>query len=325
MEHHSEILQWAKHHLTCNKKINVFTHHIVVETSYSVVYKIETSQGIVYLKQVPHPLFLELHLLQLLHDSQCENIPEVLGDSSKLNCFLTTSCGEMSLRHLFHGKINFDILKQGISNYTNIQRQLENQIEQLITIGIPDWRLQKLPELYKKLIHNERLLIEDGLTKKEIQQLHSLSNACVELAEKISQYNIPDTIDHRDFHENNMLLDEKTGAINIIDWGEAVITHPFFSLNTCLWNLTYFYKITASDSHYHQLQSHCVSSWLNLYDEITLLKILKITNQLLGVYAALEYERLYQITKDQSKTIQQEHPGSIAGCLRTFLKSWDSQ
>lgn len=320
MKGHEKALQWAKHDLSSNRKIDILNHQVVVETSYSIVYKIETSQGAVYLKQVPAPLFLELRVLRFLHDSNCKNIPEVLSDNPGLNCFITRSCGETSLRHLFHGKINFDMLKQGITHYTSIQRQLETQIESLLAIGVPDWRFHRLPELYQKLIQNEQLLIEDGLTEKEIHHLQHLATTCTELAEKISQYNIPDTIDHRDFHENNMVLDEKTGSINIVDWGEGVISHPFFSLNTCLWNLTYFYEGIESDPRYHQLQSHCVKPWLNLYDEATLLKILGTANKLLGVYAALDYERLYQMTRNQSKTVQHEHPGSIAGCLRTFLK-----
>ena len=71
---------------------------------------------------------------------------------------------------------------------------------------------------------------------------------------------------------------------------------------------------------YRQIQSKCIAPWLNLYDEKTLLKLLNIANQLLGIYAALEYEQLYVATQNNpTRTIQQEKPRSIAGCLRSFL------
>ena len=296
-------------------------HRIVVETSYSIVYQIETTHGVVYLKQVPKALFLEPQTIRFLHQHGCKNIPSLIAENDDLNCFITTACGTISLRHLFNGDVNFDQLKQGIENYTNIQRLLENNIQPMISLGTPDWSLNKFTALYGQLIQQTQLLMDDGLTKKEIDLLHQLYPTCLRLCETLSKYNIPETINHCDFHENNMLLDEKSGAINIIDWGETVIAHPFLSLNGCLWNITYFNKIMQTDVIYRQLQSQCVAPWFNLYDETTLLEVLDTANQLLGIFAALSYERLYDMTKNQSKTVQQEHPGSIAGCLRTFLQS----
>jgi hypothetical protein len=97
------------------------------------------------------------------------------------------------------------------------------------------------------------------------------------------------------------------------------ISHPFFSLNGCLWNLTYFNKLQLTDPMYEQLQIECIAPWLNLHDEKTLLSLFNIANQLLGIYAALEYERLYVATHNLTKTLQQDKKGSIAGCLRAFL------
>ena len=157
------------------------------------------------------------------------------------------------------------------------------------------------------------------MTEEEINHLHQLHQTCINLCERLSEYKIPETLTHCDFHDNNMLLDNTTQEINIIDWGETVIAHPFFSLNGCLWNMTYFYAAKETDLIYKNLQLAGVTSWVNLYDETQLLTILNLANQLQGVFAALSYERIYVATKNQRKTVQQEHYGSIAGCLRTFI------
>lgn len=52
---------------------------------------------------------------------------------------------------------------------------------------------------------------------------------CQQLCDMLSKHSIPEAFSHSDFRENNLLLDKKTGSINIIDWGETVIAHPFFS------------------------------------------------------------------------------------------------
>lgn len=312
-------LQWAIQYLASYKKIEIVNHEIVAETAYSVVYKIETTQNIIYLKQTPEALFLEPKTLAFLHQQGCKNVPELIAENNELHCFLMSSCGDVSLRHLFNSQVDLKKINQGVFNFTSIQRLLENNVQQLITLGTPDWRLDKLPSLYYQLIQQDNLLIEDGLTVEELDRLHQLYSTCIKLCDALSQYNIPETINHCDFHENNMLLDRKTGDISIIDWGETVISHPFFSLNGCLWNITYFNTIKQADPEYNTIQSQCIEAWKDLHNEEQLLEAFHITNQLNGIFAALGYEQMYIATKEQTITVQHEHPGSIAGCLRSFL------
>lgn len=312
MNQSEQALQWSAEYLASD----TFNYQKIVQTSYSVVYKIETTQDTFYLKQTPEKLFIESKTLAFLNKEGCRNIPERIAENSDLYCFIMRACGDDSLRQLFKGHVDADQLKQGILNYTIIQRLLENKLQQLLSLGIPDWRLHRIASLYYQLIEQDKLLLDDGLTEKEINRLHQLYPACIKLCEDLSRYRIPETINHCDFHENNMLLDKKTGAINIIDWGETVISHPFFSLNGCLWNITHFNKLKQTDLIYSQLQLQCIASWLDLYNGEELLNIFNIANQLNGIYAALAYEKIYIATKQSA---QQEHPGSIAGCLRSFL------
>ena len=83
---------------------------------------------------------------------------------------------------------------------------------------------------YATLIQQEPLLIADGLTNIELKQLSKLSPKLTEICEKLSQYPLPDTFSHDDFHDNNLLIDLKTQKITMVDLGEVAITHPFFSL-----------------------------------------------------------------------------------------------
>ena len=320
MSLHEKVLQWAKQYLLSHEKSTILRHRIVVETSYSVIYQLETTDDSFYVKQVPKALFLESQTLHFLNQNDCKNIPEIIAENAELHCFIMTACGSISLRHLFNDDINVEKLKQGILNYTNIQRLLENEINPLLSLGIPDWRLAHFPGLYEKLIQQDDLLIGDGLTTKEVEQLHQLYPRVVKLCSNLASYKIPETLGHCDFQYNNMLLDKKTGEISIIDWAETVITHPFFSLNGCLWNLTYFNAVKQTEQKYAMLQSACIAPWVVDYKEIPMLKAFDLANQLLGIHAALAYQRIYMATQDQQKTVQQEHPGSIAGCLRTFLK-----
>jgi RimJ/RimL family protein N-acetyltransferase len=297
-----------------------FEYKKIADTSYSSVYKIQTltnARYSYYLKQTPEALFTEPQILNFLAQHGCKNIPAVVAINNDLCCFLMMACGDISLRKYFNGNIELEMLRQGIANYTSIQRSMEKYTAELLELGVPDWRLDQFPTLYDQLIQQEQLLLDDGLSKTEIVRLQRLSSACRRLANELAEYKIPETIGHCDFHENNMLLDQKTSAINIIDWGETVITHPFFSLQMCLWNITHFYNVKPTDPTYHKLQTQCVAPWLGLCAETKLLQALDIAAKLNGIYAALGFARLYAATNNQ---LRLEHNGAIAGCLRSFLQ-----
>lgn len=321
MKKNEDALDWALEYLGVRENRSIDDYQPVVETSYSAVYKINSSNDVFYLKTTPESLFIEAKTLAFLHEQGCQHIPQLVAQNRELNCFLTRSCGDQSLRNLFNRKTDFKKLMIGVSHYTTIQRSLEKNIQSMLSIGMPDWRLEQFPILYEKLIQQDDLLIGDGLTTIEVDQLHQYYPTCVKLCADLSAYHIPETLSHCDFQYNNILLDKKTGEINMIDWGETVITHPFFSLNGCLWQLTYFSVLKQADHEYNKLKSACIMPWLVDYEEIALLKAFDLANQLLGIYAALGYQRIYAATHGQLKTVQHEHPGSIAGCLRSFLSS----
>jgi len=319
MNKDEQVLQWALEYLVSDNKYIIVSHQQIAKTSYSTIHKFATTQGVFYLKQTPQLLFQEAKTLAFLNREGCRNIPEIVAENSRLHCFMMPACGDESLRHLFKGKVDSNLLDAGISNYTSIQRILEENAQQLLSLGMPDWRLEEFPSLYNQLIQQEALLISDGLTKEDLGQLHQLYPLCVKLCEDLTHYKIPETISHCDFHENNMLLDKKTRIVTIIDWGEVVLSHPFFSLSGLLWNITYFNEVMFADLIYKKLQSQCIAAWQDLHNEEVLIKALTIANQLNGVYAALGYERLYSATEKQSEGVAPAHRGAIASCLRAFL------
>ena len=319
MKDNDAATKWAVDYLESHD-CRLITIQKIVEPAHSIVKKISTSQGVFYLKQTPPALFIEPDTITLLQAQGCQHIPTVIAKNDQYHCFLTTACGDVTLRALFSkDNIDMDLLGKGISHYVSIQRKLENDTPMLLASGFPDWRLDKFPLLYRELIQDTDLLIADGLSQKEIDALNQNYDFCEEQCAKLAKYKISETINHCDFQDNNILLSEETGELSIIDWGEVVISHPFFSLNTCLWNLTYFHSVKPDDIQYQALQRRCVSSWLGSHEENDLITAFNIANDLLGIFAALGYKHMYEATANQSKTVQEEHPSSIAGCLRSFL------
>lgn len=311
--------EWAINYITSHLQDNVICIDEISVTSYSKVHRLQTLKKVYYLKQVPKKLYIEPTILNYLDTLNCHHIPKMIAYNNNEHCFLMASCGDITLRQLFQGKIDLTMIIHGMTNYTILQRNLENNVDELLRLSVPDWRLEKFPALYRKLIEHHTLLVEDGLLPIEIEQLNQLYPTCVKLCEQLIQYNIPETISHNDFHENNLLLDKSNNNINIIDWSEIVITHPFLSLNGLLWNLQYFYDENQVNTLHNELIRSCINAWTDRLDNKLLLEAMDIARVLNAIYAALAYEKMYDATKHQQQKVQDEHPGSIAGCLRSFM------
>lgn len=314
-------LSWAKKYIPEQLNEKVENSHLIANTSYSTVYRIETNLSHYYLKQVPKDLFEEANVYHYLKKLSCENIPIIIGHDEKYHCFLLRSCGEQTFRQIFKYNLDLTLLYQGIEHYTHIQRTVENDIPNLLAQPIQNWRLDKLPTLYKSLIEKRELLLNDGLSEDYLSVLLSLETVVEDTCKEISLYNIPETLNHGDFQDNNMILCKSTKMISIIDWAECTFTHPFFSLNTCLWNLGYFHGIKEGSQQYNDIQKHCIKAWLDLHPEKILLNLMNIVKKIHGIYAALNFYLLYQSTKDQSCSVLNEHPSAIAGCLMTFINA----
>ena len=66
------------------------------------------------------------------------------------------------------------LLCKSIEQFTSIQLAVASNVDNFLDIGVPDWRLDKLPVLYQQLLSQKDLLMEDGLSEIERNELESL-------------------------------------------------------------------------------------------------------------------------------------------------------
>lgn len=134
-----------------------------------------------------------------------------------------------SLREILKTKFDETLLCRAIDQFTSLQIAVADHVDVFLKIGVPDYRLYKLPLLYKELISENDLVVADGLSNLEINQLETLLPTVINLCKNLSQYAIKQTIVQPDFNDNNTLVDEISQDITIIDLGEIVISHQFCS------------------------------------------------------------------------------------------------
>ena len=95
-------------------------------------------------------------------------------------------------------------------------------VDALLALGVPDRRLPTLPAGYARLM--------DEIDAEP--RFRAAAGRVEELAGELAAYGIDETLNHDDLHDGQVFV--KDGRVLVMDWGDACISHPFFTLSVTL-------------------------------------------------------------------------------------------
>lgn len=291
----------------------------ILVTLWSYVGRFETSEGYIYLKHTPPLIALEATIIQILHDRFNAPVPIVIAHNSELNCFLMKDAGQ-SLRGILKQKFDERLLCEAIDHFISLQLSVVDQVNVFLDIGVPDWRLDKLPDLYKNMLAQKYLLVADGLSEIEISELNLLLPKIFNLCKKLSTYSIKQTIVQPDFSDNNILIDSISQNITIIDLGEITISHPFFPLFNCFRQIKKHYSLIEEDDSYLRIKQACLKNHMNFFQtQQHFLDAFTIASILWYVYDMLSQYRL--MLACGTKQVMSFQQGKLSNTAKEFMAS----
>lgn len=318
-----QIIKWATDYLASNKYSIKNPPEIVLSTPWSTVIRFTTSIGDIYLKQTPSSIFLSLEpqTIRLLSEQFHASVPIVIASNDNLHCFLMKDAGK-PLRNTLKTEFKADLLCEAIKQYAAIQRSTEAHIETFLKLGVPDWRLSKLPVLYDQMLNQTDFLKAEGITDEELQKLRDLAPQFAAQCICLSNYGIPETLGYHDFHDNNVLIDPTTKKMTFVDWGETAIIHPFFSLYTCMEQSIKHHGVKKADQTYNKLQDACFENWLGLATKKQLLEVFTLSKQLRPIYCILAcYTFMISVDLQAYKSYYANRSSQIAEHFREYMQA----
>jgi hypothetical protein len=107
--------------------------------------------------------------------------------------------------------------------YADLQRGEAHHGDDHLAHGVPDLRLEVLPDRYEDFLRHDMPLERD-----EIRQLRGFAPRLAELCHELAARGIPESIQHDDLHMANLYA--QGDRLRVLDWGDSSIAHPFFSL-----------------------------------------------------------------------------------------------
>jgi hypothetical protein len=200
--------------------------------AWSTVLHVPTDQGKLFFKATAPETLYEAALTQALATWFPDCMPELVAVDAGRGWMLMRDGGE-PLRASVRPAKDSAPWKPVIARYAEVQVGLSQHLTQLLSLGLPDHRLRMLPALYTWLLADQESLMidqEKGLTSAEWQELKDKTARFEQICAGLADYGIPESLNHGDFHDGNILL--RDGRITFFDWGDGSVTHPFTSLRT---------------------------------------------------------------------------------------------
>jgi hypothetical protein len=310
----TEIFSWARQSLLDLDYQTEHTPQSIKDVPWSTIYCFETSKGRVFLKTMAEPFSIEPTLLTFISENVSQHVPQVIATNLTLRCFLMNDAG-VCLRDILKNAFDEKYFGSIFQIYADIQIACIPYVEKLIATGLNDWRLKNLPTLFQNFLNEETLLMKDGLSQQEIEKLKKSIPTFINLCDSLAAYGIPETLEHGDFHDNNVLIKDQNVAIN--DWGDACISHPFFSFLSFFDRAKRHHKISEENALYKNTKNIFLNKWRSYGSKSTLINALTLAKKIKPVVFALSFSRIFSCPNAHRYP---QYNGYMAEALRDFIK-----
>ena len=286
--------------------------------AWSTVMRVPSSAGTLFFKATAGETIYEIALTQKLAEWFPDCMPELIAADTTRGWMLMRDGGEQLRASIRPAQ---DIKPWGpvITNYAELQIGLAKHVSDILALGIPDHRPAALPALYTQLLTDGEILMvgqEKGLTSEEFDQLQNMTPRLEQICADLSAFGIPDSLNHGDFHDGNVLL--KNGRVTFFDWGDASVTQPFVSLRTLFVSIEIALKLDdyAFTPEMSQLLDRYLEAWQAYGSKEALLSAYRLSKPVSSIITALKW---HQTISRLEGSLRAEYVGIVPEVLREFL------
>ena len=141
-----------------------------------------------------------------------------------------------------------------LPRYAELQRAEGRQLPVLLDLDVPDLRSSSLPGHYESMVARDL-----PLEREELTAARRLEPRLQALVNELAAVPIRDTIEHADLHHRSVFF--RAGQVRILDWGDASVSHPFFSLVVTFHWLREVNGLAVDDSWFERLRDAYLEPW----------------------------------------------------------------
>ena len=190
-------------------------------TDWSTVMRVPTDEGTVWFKANDESMRHEGAVMALVASRSAGRVPAPLVHDRTTGWMLLADAGPR-LRDVIPDEGSLERWHDVLEAYARIQIACEDDVDELLALGLPDCRLTTLPGAYAALLAE----LDDADPRLPG------ADAIRDLCDRLAAYGIRETVQHDDLHDGQVFLG--SGVHQVLDWGDACVSHPFFTLAVTL-------------------------------------------------------------------------------------------
>jgi hypothetical protein len=188
---------------------------------WATVIRVPTADGDVFFKanipELRHEAVVALHLARRVPT----RVPPLIADDTDRGWMLMADGGRR-LREVIEEERDLSRWYDVLEGAADVARAMEPDVDELLAAGVPDMRLATLPDRYAALVAADDIE----------QRFRDAVPRVRELAEELASYDVTETLQHDDLHDGQVFV--RGDRQLILDWGDCVISHPFFTMSVTL-------------------------------------------------------------------------------------------
>jgi aminoglycoside phosphotransferase (APT) family kinase protein len=193
---------------------------------WATALRVPTRDGTLWFKANVPALAHELPVIEVLGARFPAAVPDLVALDEARHWMLMRDGGEQ-LSDVIERERKLEHWLDVLPLYAELQIAATNDADQLIARGAPDRGLTILAAQYEQLLGRV-----EGLTDSERAAFQELVPHAASLCDQLASVGIPETIQHDDLHDNNVLT--RDGTHVVFDWGDSCVTHPFLTMSVTL-------------------------------------------------------------------------------------------
>ncbi len=280
---------------------------------WSCVLRVPTTAGDLYFKAASSAFAYEAVLTAGLAKLWPEHLPVIVAVDSTRSWMLMENVGTL-LRQSGQTR-DLSAWKTMLALFACMQIDSATHRDELLKLGCPDRRLDRLPALFNILLADRPALLvgqEGGLSEEEYEQLRGIEPEIAKLCAELAACPVPEGLHHDDFHDGNIML--KDGRYIFFDWAECALAHPFY---TMIIVLRWVKHVLAFDeAAREQLREAYLTPWIRYAPMGTLLQAFDLAQRLGLLCRALTW---HQTVSSLEESERWAYASSVPWNLRSFL------
>lgn len=176
-------------------------------------------------------------------------------------------------------------------NLARIQVAESKEISKLASLGVIVLRYEGIENSILGLLNDDSALMVGkmgGLSRSECNTLKEKKEFLISALKRLQRIGIPFSLEHGDFRAANILCTDNH-ACCIIDWSEAAVNHPFFSLAQLLDEEDHAKDTISAINIKNQIASAYFKPWLQAgFSKAHLVEALELARLLMPLIKAIE-------------------------------------